>query len=520
MHRHSRAVTGRLAGALAVLVAVLVARGPDRGPGLGTGGLLETLPLVARTSGGGSAGGGASGAGAGGSAGGGAAGGGAAGGGLVAGLGAGKVAAVAAAGTVVVGAGVGAVYVYQQEQSTVDLSGVPDDVDTVAYTDVDKLTDDEAIRTLVDEVLALSESEEVPDDYAELQADFDEETGLELEKADSVLSYSRIPDPDAEQPEEYSGVIVRSDWAEDDFVRAYEDTDDYDVEYEAGDYEGVSVYRPAGEMPEFASTTWIGVLGDGTFVVGTPDAVEDAIDVDQGNADPLSGDLKKAFRNARGGYVKTASRVPGSEIPDDDVSVGPGSVNTGPFKDVDIVTAAYYTTGNSLGAEVTLLAESESAAGDVADVIDGVVSLGSGTIENEEMESALRDVEVTQDGKRVVVRFEDSVEDITAVLEAAKEQSEESEGDESTETAARLQAGVSVFADNETLRVTWTSNLNAEYLVVVMDPETGEQVRKRLDDVGTAAYYEGQSGERVDVTVIAHGPNGRETVITTRSVTL
>jgi len=342
--------------------------------------------------------------------------------GLLAGRSTAKVAAVAAAAVVVVAAAAGAIFLYQQDRGPVDLSGVPEDVDTVTYADVDEMQDDPAVRRVVDSVLSAGDAPATPEDYEELQASFRRETGLSLDGLHSVVAFSKRPADGEGNETEYTGTLLRTDWSGEEVAAAYAETAPGDPEYVADSYAGSTVYKPGGDGGSGVPPTWVGVLDDGRLVTGTPDAVRDAIDVDAGDAAAFGGDLKAAFRSARDGYVKTATRVPGSRVPDEEVSLGGGELETGPFQDLEMVAGAYYVDGNTVGVEVAMYATGESAADDVRDLLVGAVSLASATVEAEDVESALRDVEIERDGARVDARFENEVDQVAAVIEALGEQ--------------------------------------------------------------------------------------------------
>lgn len=350
--------------------------------------------------------------------------------GLLAGVGRRKLAAVAAAAVVVVAAAAGAVYVYRQSDR-VDLSAVPAGVDSVAYTDVDRVSDDEAIERVVTKALSLTDFG--AEDYADLKDRFADETGLSFEKLHAVVSYAKYDDSGLGA--EYGGAVLRSDWATDDVVEAYEETTPYD--YAEGDHEGTTVYRPA-EAPANASAPWVGVLGGGTFVVGSPAAVEDAIATADGDADSVGGDLKQAFREARGGHTKFATAVP-DELFDGELSFA--GVNAGAYEAVEIVAGAYYTEDNTMGVELTMHADSEDAAADAAAVTRAALVVVKNRVGSDDLRSGLDDVEVEEDGERAVVSFENSVEDITELLEAVES---ETGGDDTSDRDVPVDDGAAL----------------------------------------------------------------------------
>lgn len=448
--------------------------------------------------------------------------GGASSGGLLSGVaasGLGKVAIVAAAGVVVVGS-VGAGVVLLTSGDSADLSKVPEDVDTIQYTDVDTLRKDKAITSVVDKLLALAQengaTEETPEDYEGLKEKFDEETGLELEKLHAITTFSKYND-EGEGISEYSGTIIDSNWKAEDLVSAIEE--DSGITLVEAEENGVTVYKPEAD-PEFGEGQWIAVLGGGQFALGTPDAVSDVIDVENGEMDAVSGELKTAFKNTRGGYVKFAGRIPQEAIPAEHLGQG-SSLDTSAFNNVVLISGAYYTDGDKLGTELKMHASSEDHAKDILDVTEGSVQLARGAIDIDEVKDTLRNVEVSRDGTVVKISYESSVENITAVLDAVNEETVQSERGDEIETNIQAGASVSVDAETNEIETVWTSNQNAEFMRVEYEvvSGSGQDEVARLSDVGDNHLYEGADGQTVRVTVRAVAGD-QSTLIVEREVEL
>lgn len=447
----------------------------------------------------------------------------------IASTGLGKAAVVGAAGLVVVGS-VGAGVVLFTGGNSADLSSVPDGVDTVQYTNVDKLSQDKAVESVVNKLLSLAEengaSDDTPENFEALKAELENETGLALEDLHTLTAFSKYSD-NGSGVTRYSATILDADWSESELVAAIETNSD--TELVASEENGVTVYKPE-ETPMFGEPQWVGVLGDGTYVAGTPAAVTDVINVTNGDADALSGDLKQTFQETRNGHVKFAARIPQDAIPAE--SLGQGTnLNTGAFNSVEMVSGAYYTDGNSMGVEVQFHATTESAARDIRDVTEGSVSLASGMVEVDEVKETLRNVEVTQDGATVTVTYENSVENINAVLDAVSEETNESaSASESmggsttaTESFSNIQAGVSVSSDAQenTITALWSSNQNADFLRVEYEVISGSGQTEviKLTGVGDEHTYEGTDGQVVRVTVTAHA-EGDSVVLVERETEL
>jgi hypothetical protein len=341
----------------------------------------------------------------------------------------------AAALMVVVGAVAGVDPLGLVDDGGADLALVPAGADTVSYVDVDQATSDPAIREVVDTWLEVEPGS--PDTMAGALARFENETGLDPNALHHATAFSRYEESTGEGASDYSATILRSDWAESDVVDAIESRDE--VTLERRTYNGVAIYAPRGDdgTPEAASDSWLAVLGDGTYVLGTERAVRDVVDVHQGDAETLDGKLKNAFQNTRDGYLRFAVNVPEERVPSGESA----SVDTSKYRDVEMLSGSYYTATGKLGLEMTMHATDESAADDIADVTDGALSLLAGTSENEELKQTLRAVEVEQDGDDVSITYENSVDEVQELVRALEEQSEETdEGEAAIEASPSLVA--------------------------------------------------------------------------------
>lgn len=112
----------------------------------------------------------------------------------------------------------------------------------------------------------------------------------------------------------------------------------------------------------------------------------------------------------------------------------------------------------------------------------------------------LDDVAVGQDGAAV------SVTGTLGTGELSKTSLGTVFGAEGRDVQQNVQAGVSLAVDDEadTIRATWQSSQNAEYVTVRFAPRTGEAVTERIEEVGNAVTYEGEDGQTVDVRALAH----------------
>lgn len=314
------------------------------------------------------------------------------------------------------------------------VESVPEGVDVVVYADPG-VAQDQTTADLMNGLIDVSKRTEAaydgPDDYQELLENASAEAELDVEALNGVAMYGAYPEENESDIEDgYFAMRIDSDWGEDEFVESFNDT-----EFEQREYEGYTVYVEQREhdedRPDYlrddSPLTWIGVVADGQYVVGTEQAVKDGIDVERGELDTFGGDLRTEYDNTREGYVRFAATVPRDRIPDSGMSRQFSAV-----RDIEVVSGSYYTEGDEIGMEARLTTGSESDADDLQSITDGAVATGKQMARTNESAALLDNAEVVQDGTVVVITFQSPVEDILAAVEAASEERDYAESESAT----------------------------------------------------------------------------------------
>lgn len=191
---------------------------------------------------------------------------------------------------------------------------VPTEVSAVARGDVTKTLNDGAVTKFVNAYLGmLSERENYtgPTDKAALLDRFTQEAGIELDGASTAVGYLKYPQEGMATPDggPYAALWFEADWSEGDVVDALESGN---LAFSEGSYGGQPLYEPDQEY----QTQWLGITGEGTYVVGTEAAAKETIDVANGDAESFEGDLKEAYSDTRSAPFRFATSVPEGQIPE------------------------------------------------------------------------------------------------------------------------------------------------------------------------------------------------------------
>ncbi len=282
------------------------------------------------------------------------------------------------------------------------VQNVPEDADTVMYVDA-SVQNDELTRKLVD--MGLRETIQPGEDVESARESFEEQTGLDPQQVTRIVAFSETPD---NVGSEYGGAIVRADWDETDVIDGLEQTQG--IAYDDEDYEGYTLYTPRSEF----GSTYVGVVEEGVYVIGTENAVKDALEVQAGEEDGINDELLSTFEQTDQGLIRTATAFPASELPlsaaTDDA---PFSLN--PVENVEYAGASYQIDGNAVTVSVVMITDSADSARDVSDMMDGARSFAAGSANDDSVKQDLRDASVERNDNRVRVTF-DATEDVIETL--------------------------------------------------------------------------------------------------------
>jgi len=268
------------------------------------------------------------------------------------------------------------------------INQVPSGVDTVVWLDL-TVTDDR-----IKQLAAVANGAPLAGS-GNATAAFENGTGIDPGPAREVVVFS---DNRTGESSAYGGLVLHTDADTDTAVGGIRNATN--GSYRSTTYNGRTVYVPGN-----APNRYIGVLGEGKLVVGTRAAVRDSIDVSQGDADGVDGQLRTAYEDTRNGTVRFATTAPERWVPG-----GGDFVDTEAYRNLDTAAGTYYIDGGSAVLTVRLGASGPANARTVAQATEGATVIGQRTIENESVAAALDSVNVTREGEVVTVRYEQSLD--------------------------------------------------------------------------------------------------------------
>lgn len=181
---------------------------------------------------------------------------------------------------------------------------VPARANLVGSADLPEILSDEDVGEFYSIIAEANGDPEMPQTLEELLAFAEEQTCLDLTTLGEAIIFAEISDfesadLDSQQEEGYFGLIAAG--APDGLFEKVQES--APNEFDETEYKGVALLESTDDSMAIA-------IVDGAAVVGTLDAVRGVIDVDQGDADALSGDLLAFYDSIGDVWGKVVLTVP------------------------------------------------------------------------------------------------------------------------------------------------------------------------------------------------------------------
>lgn len=291
----------------------------------------------------------------------------------------------------------------------------PADATVLAQLDVAAIPDESA-----DQVLgALADVE--PAYVAGMTTAFEARTGLDALAATELVLFDAESDTDAATA---GDVLVDADWSESEVVASLEERTgleyaattyhDESVYYEPSDSSRIEVDGTGSTDAEAIEPAFLGVHGDGRFVVGSETAVRNSLDVRYGDADSIAGPVRDAYDDALGAQLTVASQSSGQPIPPEYRALASG-LNFEIFEEVDAVGRSYAAVDAGIALEIALHVDDERDAEELERVTRGAIGALAGL--DAEFEEAREDVVLERDGTVVELTYEGDADVVFALLD-------------------------------------------------------------------------------------------------------
>jgi hypothetical protein len=307
-----------------------------------------------------------------------------------------------------------------EDGSAGPLATVPDGVTLALTVDAEAVRDDDATKTLVNawfEGRAEGTArDDRPESYDDLLSRFEDDFGLD---PTAVSSFAPFFNGGGFYGLGARGgaAVVTADWSAEDITDSLSDS--MGNSYEEDEHYGQPIYHPETDS-FYGAGIWLGVLGDGEYVVGWEGAVRETIEVSLGEVESLDGRMQEAHAATRDAPIRFVLDIPLGLVPDE-IERDDTTVQLEPLNEVATVAGAVYRDGNTRGVEVTMAADDTATAENLVDTVEGYLAFAEQGTERETMAEALDEVTVSRDGSDVVLRYESTVDDLADTVRAFAE---------------------------------------------------------------------------------------------------
>lgn len=301
---------------------------------------------------------------------------------------------------------------------------VPAEQNVVMYTNL-SITEDETTREFFraseDEAEEQAEEQQSLEDvqreeFQQSLDEFENETGLDPREFNEIMLFGQYDEGSLSEPfassdteDERVGYIANTGWSTEELMAAVESNDSITIES--------LDYQESGVLYELTSTEengeedplYVGILAEGTYVMGTESPVRASLDTVYADGDALSGTLRDAYNRTEDGYVKVAFTLPEDQAP------GTTSASNQFVQNAEAVSGAYYTEGEELGFEGRLTMSSEDVATQIKAGADIYLAQARQDAENAE---AIEPLSVEQEGSDVTFDYSADVETLVELVES------------------------------------------------------------------------------------------------------
>jgi len=282
---------------------------------------------------------------------------------------------------------------------------IPQDANLIANIQVSRILNDQDLRD------AYAEFEKEPGQPQTLEEALDElvdEIGIDLRDFSEVVIFADIA---TLAQTGYLGVIVEGTFNESQLIDSIEQKSG--EEFTTRDYKGYGLYTDEGE--EFG----IAFLTDRMLLLGTMEAVKDAIDVSKGDREQISGKIVDTYNRLGDALIKFTFEVPeeAREALTEELVPGEIPISLDSFADIDIVGFALNKRAETITIQITPHFLSTDSAQDAKDTLSGVISLFRGTLEIPEVKELLGKIEVSVTDSWVTIALEITLSEIERLIE-------------------------------------------------------------------------------------------------------
>jgi hypothetical protein len=289
---------------------------------------------------------------------------------------------------------------------------VPRDANLIANVQISKIINDQDFRNAYDEA---EKEPGQPQTAEEALDELVEETGIDLRDFSQAVIFADTTTLDQAG---YVGVIIEGTFDEEQFIANIEEI--MGEEFATSKYNGYRLYIV--EEEDFRLT----FLSDKMLLMGTTQAVKDAIDVSKGDQSQVSGTIFDTYNQLGDPLIKFAFELPGEalEALTEEPAAGEIPISLEAFADIDVVGFALDKEADTITIQINPHFLSADSAQDAKDTLSDAISLFKDLLEVPELEELMDKIEVSVTDSWVTIALEITISEIERLTESFQQQQE------------------------------------------------------------------------------------------------
>ncbi len=282
---------------------------------------------------------------------------------------------------------------------------IPRNANMIVSIQVSKILNDQDLRDAYNR----AEIEEgQPQTFEEALDNVIEETGIDPRDISEAVVFA---DMTSIEEAEYLGIIVEATFDKNELIDQIEE--EWGLDFTVSDYKGYELYIDQDEG--FAFT----FLSDEMVLLGTTQAVKDAIDVSKGEKAGASGVVLDTYNRFGDALIKLALKVPEEtrESITEEPMPGDMPISMESFADVETVGFALGKEMETITARIDLHFLSAESAEDAGDTLSSTIGFFGAMSPDQQIKELLDKIEVEIADSWVIINYAITLSEIEELME-------------------------------------------------------------------------------------------------------
>ncbi len=298
------------------------------------------------------------------------------------------------------------------DAKTSEIKLVPAAANTIMQIQVGKILSNSALQIAYNELAKKYPSwpQTANDAFNQLL----QKTGFDLSSVSSAVFFANI-ESTGQTPNSYAGMIASGKFNESTLIDKIQQQAKQNLT--TSDYKGFTIYSAPQDKYEIV------FLSASQLAFGTSKAVQDIVDVSKGDQPALSGSVIDTLNRFGSALIVGASVLPqsvrsqlGSEVPQQT------TVSLKSLQDMDIIGFAIDQPELNLSFRIDAHFSVATSAQDAQDTISGLISIAKGTSQDQNVKSALSNIQISTSNSWLSIRYIMNTMDIMNLVSTTQTQ--------------------------------------------------------------------------------------------------